>query len=58
MSALSKLVVLIPVIAKADSMTADETNAYREEVLQRYLNPGTYIQRTESMSGLTIDRFT
>jgi septin family protein len=34
MEGISSLVAVVPVIAKADTHTADELQAYREEILQ------------------------
>lgn len=46
MAALSQQVVLIPIIAKADTMTEEETVKYRQEVLERCLNPNSFITST------------
>eukprot|EP00775_Hariotina_reticulata_P002620 gene2620-2921_t len=43
MSALSQQVVLIPVVAKADTMTVEETARYRQDILQRCLDPNSHI---------------
>jgi septin family protein len=59
MAVLSQQVVLIPVIAKADTMTVEETAKYRAEVLERCLNPNGFITRTSSsMPELKMNFFT
>lgn len=47
MSAFSQLAIVIPIIAKADTMTEDETVRYRQEVLQQCLNPISCLGRTD-----------
>lgn len=57
MSAISQLAIVIPIITKADTMTAEETKKYRQEVLERCLNPNLYVTRTRALPELKMDFF-
>lgn len=57
MAALSQQVSLIPVIAKADTMTVEEMAMYRQEVLERCLDPNSVVNRCNGVSKLKMNLF-
>lgn len=58
MSAMSQLATVIPVIAKADTMTQEETISYRQEVIDQCAKPNDYVGRSgDNMPQLKMDFF-
>lgn len=57
MSALSKLVAVVPVVAKADTMTTEEAGTYRDELLMRLADPNNFIPQSSSLPPITIKWF-
>ncbi|KAF6263399.1 Septin-domain-containing protein [Scenedesmus sp. NREL 46B-D3] len=56
MSALSQLVTVIPVVAKADTMTDDELVTFRQEIRTRLAAPFKYVH-SKTLAPLDFNRF-
>jgi septin family protein len=56
MAAVSQLVTVIPIIAKADTMTERELSSYRKEVMKMLNNPSDYVDN-KSLPQLEVSLF-
>lgn len=54
MSTISRLVSVIPIIAKADTLTDDEVTEYRQQILKCCSKPKAYISVNSGIEGTDV----